>query len=158
MNNPCDRFNHSFPYVGANCMYCGINQNDLSGTAPKRIGEVGSGLKDLIDRKTKTIRKEKMQVNKKLHSEMHVLIDDVRKSWGETAKIGVGSFAHYLGTFNRLGLPRVRQMLAETKESSNPKRLFWWMVGDIARKARAERLGRDVKDISGLRTDIRRLR
>lgn len=143
----CQPFNHSFPYTGADCMYCGVNQNELSGKAPKSIGEVGSGLKDLIDRKRKIVKAEKKGVEKNIHSEIHLLVDDVRKQWGEKAKMGNGSFGHYLGTFQRLGIVRVRQILSEVKESSNPKRLFWWTVGDIARKARSERLGREIKDL-----------
>lgn len=68
--------------------------------------------------------------NPHLHSELHLLVDEARTLFGETARKGPGSFSFYLGFFKRLGVKRVRQILAEAKDSliDNPGKLFWWKV------------------------------
>ncbi|MDD5605885.1 MAG: hypothetical protein PHR51_00955 [Patescibacteria group bacterium] len=73
--------------------------------------------------------KEKVR-NPHLHSELHLLVDEARTLFGETAVKGKGSFAFYLGFFKRLGVNRVRQLLSEVKQSGakEPGRLFWYLV------------------------------
>lgn len=68
--------------------------------------------------------------NFRLHSDLHLLVDEVRAQFGETAKKGPGSFSFYLGFFKRLGTKRVREILAEVKESKidHPAKLFWWKI------------------------------
>ncbi len=68
--------------------------------------------------------------NPHLHSELHLLVDEVRTLFGETAKKGPGSFSFYLGFFKRLDVKEVRQILAEIKDSKidNPGKLFWWKM------------------------------
>lgn len=68
--------------------------------------------------------------NPHLHSELHLLVDEARSLFKETATKGKGSFSFYLGFFKRLGVNKVRQLLAEVKESKgdNPGKLFWWKV------------------------------
>ncbi|OGB73464.1 hypothetical protein A3K24_01215 [candidate division Kazan bacterium RIFCSPHIGHO2_01_FULL_44_14] len=68
--------------------------------------------------------------NPHLHSELHMLVDEVRRRFGETAQKGPGSFSFYLGFFKRLGTQKIRQILGEINESnvSDPKRLFWWKI------------------------------
>lgn len=68
--------------------------------------------------------------NLHLHSDLHALVDEVRTQFGETAKKGPGSFSFYLGFFKRLGTKRVREILAEVKESKidHPAKLFWWKI------------------------------
>lgn len=68
--------------------------------------------------------------NPHLHSELHLLVDEARTLFGETAKKGPGSFSFYLGFFKRLGVKEIRQLLAEVKESKvdNPGKLFWWKI------------------------------
>ena len=70
------------------------------------------------------------QANLHLHSDLHLLVDEARTAFGETAKKGPGSFGFYLGFFKRLGTKRVREILAEVKESKidNPTKLFWWKI------------------------------
>ena len=70
--------------------------------------------------------------NPHLHSELHLLVDEVRTLFGETATKGKGSFSFYLGFFKRLGVQKVRQILAEVKQSNaeDPKRLFWYKVAE----------------------------
>ena len=70
------------------------------------------------------------QRNYHLHSELHLLVDEARTLFKETATKGKGSFSFYLGFFKRLGINQVRQLLAEVKESKvdNPGKLFWWKV------------------------------
>jgi hypothetical protein len=68
--------------------------------------------------------------NFRLHSDLHLLVDEVRVQFGETAKKGPGSFSFYLGFFKRIGVKRVREILAEIKESKidQPAKLFWWKI------------------------------
>ncbi|MBU1092195.1 hypothetical protein KJ836_00730 [Patescibacteria group bacterium] len=68
--------------------------------------------------------------NYHLHSELHLLVDEARTLFKETAKKGPGSFSFYLGFFKRLGINEIRQILGEVKESKvdNPGKLFWWKV------------------------------
>lgn len=68
--------------------------------------------------------------NPHLHSELHALVDEVRNLFGETATKGKGSFSFYLGFFKRLGVEKVRRILAEMEESGakDEKRLFWYKV------------------------------
>lgn len=67
--------------------------------------------------------------NPNLHSEIHLLVDETRKSFGESAKKGVGSFGYYLGFFTRLGADRVRTLLASARDANDPKKMFWYLVG-----------------------------
>ncbi|RLC37558.1 hypothetical protein DRH29_01680 [candidate division Kazan bacterium] len=86
---------------------------------------------------SKSIKKIKLQKrNPHLHSELHALVDEVRVQFGETAKKGVGSFSFYLGFFKRLGVNKVRQILAEVKQSNaeDPKKLFWHLIGEESKK------------------------
>ena len=76
------------------------------------------------------------EAKKGIHSDLHLLVDEARRMFGEDAKKGKGSFGYYLGFFKRLGLVRVRQFLAEAKDAPNPKRAFWWRVGDDFKRRR----------------------
>jgi hypothetical protein len=68
--------------------------------------------------------------NPRLHSELHLLVDEARILFKEKAQKGPGSFAFYLGFFKRLGIQKVRQLMAEVKDSraDEPAKLFWWKV------------------------------
>ena len=68
--------------------------------------------------------------NTHLHSELHLLVDEARILFKETAKKGPGSFGFYLGFFKRLGINKVKQLLGEMKESKDPYsvKLFWWKI------------------------------
>lgn len=72
----------------------------------------------------------------KMHSELHLLVDELRKEFGETAVKGRGSFGYYLGYFKRVGVPRIHRLKAELKQSVGniPKRLFWWHIGKILKE------------------------
>jgi len=79
----------------------------------------------------------KQRKNPHLHSELHLLVDEARILFKETAKKGPGSFGFYLGFFKRLGINKVKQLLAEIKESKDPNsvKLFWWKVKqELSRK------------------------
>jgi len=82
--------------------------------------EIGKSIKKMTPRER----------NPHLHSELHALVDEVRIQFGETAKKGKGSFSFYLGFFKRLGVQKVRQILAEVKQSEpdEPAKLFWWLI------------------------------
>lgn len=125
-----EKFGHDFPYPGSNCTRCGINQDVLSGRGSKQaIPSLHNAFARLA------IPKKPIHG---MHSEIHALVNEVRALFGETAKKGVGSFGFYLGFFSRLGVDRVRQLLAETRESANPKKSFWWKAGQMSRRPKEE--------------------
>lgn len=65
--------------------------------------------------------------NKRLHSEAHVLADEISTHFNERKK-----FAMYLGVINRLGVARARAIFAEVKSEpatiENPRKLFMWLA------------------------------
>lgn len=77
-----------------------------------------------------SLKQVKQRRNPHLHSELHLLVDETRILFKETAKKGKGSFGFYLGFFKRVGITKVRQILAEIKESKDPNsvKLFWWKI------------------------------
>lgn len=79
-------------------------------------------ISDIINKRTTT--------NKNIHSEIHHLVEQVRKDFNETSKKGVGSFGFYLGFFNRVGKDTIYRILSEMKQSgtSGQKKLFWWLI------------------------------
>jgi len=83
-------------------------------------------------------KKLKNPGNPHLHSELHALVEEVRSRFGETAKVGPGSFGFYLGFFKRLGVDQVRRLLKEIDEGSptDPKRLFWWKVKEQSNQSK----------------------
>lgn len=116
-------FGHDFPYTGANCSQCGVNQHELSGNAPKKIAP------SMANPFARAIKVERKAVHG-IHSELHALVDETRKMFGETATKGRGSFGYYLGFFKKVGIDRVRVFLAEVKQANTPQKLFWWKMGD----------------------------
>jgi len=78
----------------------------------------------------KSLERVKHKRNPHLHSDLHLLVDEVRQKFGETALKSKGSFSFYLGFFKRLGVQKVRRILAEVEQSdaNDPKKLFWWKV------------------------------
>ena len=92
---------------------------------------------DLMDELKNTLAKRfAAKRNPHLHSELHLLVDEARTLFKETAVKGPGSFAFYLGFFKRLGPQKVRQLLADVKDSNadDPKRLFWWKIKESSKK------------------------
>lgn len=78
----------------------------------------------------KSLEGMKYKKNPHLHSELHLLVDEVRTKFGETAAKGVGSFSFYLGFFKRLGAQKVRRILAEVEQANvdHPVKLFWYKI------------------------------
>ena len=74
--------------------------------------------------------------NPHLHSELHLLVDEARTLFKEKAQKGPGSFAFYLGFFKRLGVQKVRQLMAEVKDSNarEPGKLFWFKIKEALKK------------------------
>jgi len=74
--------------------------------------------------------------NPHLHSDLHLLVDEARTLFKEKAVKGPGSFAFYLGFFKRLGVQKVRQLLAEVKDSNatDSGKLFWWKIKQELKK------------------------
>ena len=105
---------HNFPFGGADCLYCGINQFEISGTNFKRKDETQLEIPEAP--------------LKGLHSELHLLVSDLRKEYNETATKGPGSFGFYLGCIKRLGVQTAYRFHSEIKDSGakTPGKLFWW--------------------------------
>lgn len=65
--------------------------------------------------------------NRRLHSEAHVLADEISSFFNERRR-----FAMYLGVIKRLGVPRTRAIFAQVKSDSgavdNPRKLFMWLA------------------------------
>lgn len=124
---PCygQKFGHNFPYTGADCLKCGVNQAELSGGMKK-----ATGIKSISDT---IIRRPKPNPN--LHSDVHWLVDELRKTFGETAKKGKGSFGFYLGFVKRIGFQKAYQLWSEVKQSNakDKGRLFWWKVKQLGK-------------------------
>lgn len=78
----------------------------------------------------KALEGTKYKRNPHLHSDLHLLVEEVRQKFGETATKGVGSFSFYLGFFKRLGVQKVRRILAEVEQANvdHPEKLFWWKI------------------------------
>ena len=121
---PClgELLGHDFPYAGARCLHCGIDQYTLSTGSPRKT----KGLSNAFD---KYRPPENVPKARKVN-EMQALVHEVRTQFGETAKHGIGSFGYYMRFFKRVGLDRVRIFLSETKGKDTPKKLFWWLIGD----------------------------
>lgn len=64
--------------------------------------------------------------NKRLHSEAHVLADEISSYFNERKK-----FAMYLGVIKRLGVPKARAIFASIKSEggnvNNPRKFFMWL-------------------------------
>ena len=88
------------------------------------------------DLKTTLSKHYSAKRNPHLHSDLHLLVDEARTLFKETATKGPGSFAFYLGFFKRLGVQKVRQLMAEVKDSKadEPGKLFWWKVKEYLKK------------------------
>jgi len=84
----------------------------------------------------KVLEAKKYQRNTHLHSDLHLLVEEVRQKFGETATKGVGSFSFYLGFFKRLGVQKVRRILAEVEQAKvdHPEKLFWWKVREDSKQ------------------------
>lgn len=114
---------HNFPYTGANCMSCGVNQDELSGKRQR----VDKTIQNVLRR----IEKPKKVAG--IHSQMHWLVDEMRKTFGETAKKGKGSFGFYLGMLNRIGFQEAYRLYKEVTDEpcQTPVKLFWWKYSQL---------------------------
>lgn len=69
---------------------------------------------------------------KGIHSELHEVVDELRKEFGETATKGKGSFGFYLRLLKPVGVHVIRVWLGDIRDS--PKlntptakcKVFWW--------------------------------
>ncbi len=79
------------------------------------------GLGDILKKRAGT------GANKRLHSEAHVLADEMSAYFNERKKFGM-----YLGVIKRLGIPKARSIFAELKSESagvgSPRKLFMWLA------------------------------
>jgi hypothetical protein len=71
-------------------------------------------------------KKAGARANRRLHSEAHVLADEISAHFGEPKR-----FAMYLGVIKRLGVARARAIFARVKSEAagvqNPRKLFMWL-------------------------------
>lgn len=70
--------------------------------------------------------------NRKVHSELHEIVDILRKEFGETAAKGKGSFGFYLKLLKNIPCGTLRLWLADIQNSPNlttkeaKLKVFWW--------------------------------
>jgi hypothetical protein len=71
--------------------------------------------------------------NTKLHSEAHVLADEMCRYFAEPTSGPGNRFGTYLGVVKRLGIARARAAFASMKSdvnnARNPRKLFMWLTG-----------------------------
>ena len=96
------KFGHNFPFPGANCSNCGVNQHELN-------EKVVTWLKDIKKYKPR-------KAERGIHSEMHALAKEVSEFFGEPKK-----FAMYLGIIKNTGIQRSYQIFSEIKQSKKVK-------------------------------------
>jgi hypothetical protein len=81
-------------------------------------------------------RQPQPAANKKLHSEVHVLADEMCRWFGEPTSGPGNRFGTYLGVIKRLGVTRARTIFAEVKadvqNARNPRKLFMWLTSGKA--------------------------
>ncbi len=113
------KFGHN--YVGGICLKCGGEQNPFK--KPDSFSNaLWSGLENRIKRK----------VNTHIHSELHELVDKIRKDFGETATKGKGSFGFYLRLLKPVPTHVIYMWLGDIKDSpklADPlsrRKVFWW--------------------------------
>lgn len=130
---------HDFPYVGAKCSRCAVGQKDLSsdGSNTPRVPTLSNPFSRAVPTRRVKARG--------LHSEIHLFVSEIRRTFGETASKGKGSFGFYLGFVNRLGLETARLFYAEAKDRGNSGRYFWWRVGDYFKKKREKKISPDIR-------------
>lgn len=117
------RFGHDFPFVGVECLQCGVSQKDLSKT-PYDI---------ILDKEKESIGIDRFEKpNHRLHSPLHGVIDEIRKEYGEeNIKKGVGSFGFYLGLLRNVPTHLIWQWRSEIRQSEavgDLGKLFSWKV------------------------------
>lgn len=65
--------------------------------------------------------------NKRLHSEVHVLADEISSYFNERKLFGM-----YLGIIKRLGVSKTRALFSQIKDEranvDNPRKLFMWLA------------------------------
>jgi hypothetical protein len=64
--------------------------------------------------------------NKRLHSDAHVLADEISSYFNERKLFGM-----YLGVIKRLGVPKARAIFSAVKsdmKADNPRKMFMWLA------------------------------
>ncbi len=118
------KFGHNFPYPGAKCLNCSIEQNKISDRGLKKINGINVNPRDNA-------------LRKKLHSKNHLLADEISKYLNESKK-----FAMYLGITCRIGFETANRIFSEIKQSKakDKAKLFMWKIKNLS--ARNELAGR----------------
>lgn len=135
-----EMFGHNFPYTGAKCMNCGISQDELSGKV-KKPAAILSGLSSLVNGMSQRIQAPPPAKKSSLHTQMHWLVNELRKSFGETATKGKGSFGFYLGCLTKLGFESSYAIWQELEKSDvgSKQRLFWWKYGKLMKERKEKK-------------------
>lgn len=75
--------------------------------------------------------KEK-KVRNSIHTELHELVANLRKDFGETAEKGTGSFSFYLGLLKKVPVPTIYMWYNSIRQSQNLNtplarcKVFWY--------------------------------
>lgn len=82
-------------------------------------------------------KKADAKPNARLHSEAHLLADEMCQFFSEKKRFGM-----YLGIIKRLGVPKARAIFAQFKSgeiaADNPRKMFMWLTrnpGEDERKS-----------------------
>ncbi len=116
---PCygKKWGHNF--IGGRCFQCGVSQT-------------GAPIQKSLEMKKLNISSVLKKGKKEYSSEMQALIDKIRTEFGDTASIGIGSFAVYGALIKKVGIPVAEHLFYKAKSSGtnarSPKRLFIWML------------------------------
>lgn len=86
--------------------------------------------------KLKAAIEKKKEKSKGNVSPLHEFILKARTDLGETATTGDGSFGFYLGLLKTIPLTTCYMYLAESKNSKEPIRIFWWKIGQLKKTIR----------------------
>lgn len=95
------------------------------------------GMKDLIGKRLK-----QSKPNVKLHSEAHLLADEISTTFGEKPR-----FAMYLGVINRVGVPQARRIYQELRQEGKGHlgKLFMFLCSKKAKEAKAQSVPPEMK-------------
>ncbi len=94
-------------------------------------------LRDIITKRT-----EQAKPNKRLHSEAHVLADEISTAFGEKKRFGM-----YLGVINRVGVGHARRIFRQLQQDAKGDlaKLFMYLCRKTPKKKNDER-GAEVKE------------
>ncbi len=117
-NSPCknQRFGHNFPYTGADCLNCKVNQRELSN--PKSKKTIGAHI-DIIKKRVDDLKKSGARVQatykQELAAETAKKLDDLKS---------IGIYLRLFKIHSEVGLLKCREWVLSKEGVKNRGRLF----------------------------------